>query len=159
MKALILAGGQGQRLRPYTTVVPKPLMPLGDKPVLEVLLRQLHAHGIREVVIAVNHLRELIEAFFNDGRALGLKITYSVEDEPLGTAGPIGAVLDELGNDFLVLNGDLLTTLDFARLITAHETSRAAATVAIYRQQLRLDYGIITRDGDNRLTDYVEKPM
>src|SRR5690349_4112555 len=112
MQALILAGGMGTRLKPFTNVIPKPLVPIGDLPILEIVLRQLKHRGVDRIVIAVNHLARLIEAFFGDGAHLGLNIVYSLEDRPLGTAGPIRLASDYLDDDFLVLNGDVLTTLD-----------------------------------------------
>jgi NDP-mannose synthase len=158
MKALILAGGKGQRLRPYTTIIPKPLMPVGDMPILELLLRQLRGAGVTEVILAVNHLRELIEAFFGDGRNLGLKVTYAFEDKPLGTAGPIASVLEQLPERFFVLNGDLLTTLSLARLWEAHCASDAAATIAAHTREVKVDFGILERAADGRLAGYLEKP-
>ena len=158
MKALILAGGKGQRLRPYTTVIPKPLMPVGEKPILELLLRQLKKAGVTEAVLAVNHLRELIEAFFGDGRNLGLKVSYALEDHPLGTAGPIAGVLDELPDRFFVLNGDLLTTLNFKGLWEAHEQTQAAATIAAHTREVKIDFGILERSENGVLSGYVEKP-
>src|SRR3954454_2670340 len=108
MQALILAGGKGTRLQPYTTVLPKPLMPVGDYPILEIILRQLKQAGVDEVILAVGYMSQLFQAFFQDGEKYGMKIHYSFEEKPLGTAGPISLVLDQLDKDFLVLNGDLL---------------------------------------------------
>src|SRR3954464_2090533 len=105
MKAVVMAGGKGIRLQPFTASLPKPLVPLGDMPVLELLLRQLKQAGVDEVILAVNHLHHLIRAFCGDGSNFGLKIDYVLEDKPLGTAGPMAAVLDELGDDFIVTNG------------------------------------------------------
>ena len=119
-QAIIMAGGKGTRLHPYTAVFPKPLMPLGDVPVLELLLRQLSSFGIVDVVIAVNHLRHLIQAFFGNGASLGMSISYATEDRPLGTCGPVAQVLEEMTDDFLLLNGDLLTNLDFSGLLDRH---------------------------------------
>ena len=137
-----MAGGKGSRLHPYSALFPKPLMPLGDKPVLEILLHQLRAAGVTEVILAVNHLRHLLEAFFGDGSRFGLSITYSVEDRPLGTAGPIGLVLDRLGEDFFLTNGDLLTTLDMGAMLADHRARRADATIGTYRRELRSEFGL-----------------
>jgi len=159
MRAVILAGGKGQRLRPYTTVLPKPLMPIGDMPILEVVLRQLKRAGITRVTIAVGYLAELLQAFFGDGRRLGLSIDYSFEERPLGTVGPltlIPALKDE--GTFLMMNGDVLTTLDYAALIRNHRESDVAATIATYRRDVRIDFGVIESGPDNLLTGYVEKP-
>jgi NDP-sugar pyrophosphorylase family protein len=159
MKALVMAGGKGSRLYPYSALLPKPLMPLGDQPVLEVLLRQLRLAGVTEIILAVNHLRHLIEAFFGDGRRFGVAITYSIEDRPLGTAGPIGLVLDRLGDDFLLANGDLLTTLDMRAMLAAHQARGADATIGAFRRQLRSDFGVLGVDDEMRMTGYIEKPV
>lgn len=158
MKAIIMAGGKGSRLYPYSAVLPKPLMPLGDMPVLELLLRQLARAGVSEAYLAVNHLRHLIEAFFGDGSRIGVKLHYSVEDKPLGTAGPIAAVLDRLGDEFVMTNGDLLTTMDIAAMIRFHRERRAAATIGVYRREVKIDFGLIEVDADMRMTAYREKP-
>lgn len=159
MKAVIMAGGRGTRLGPYTALFPKPLMPLGEgMPVLELLLRQLRAAGVTEVILAVNHLHHLLRAFFGDGERLGVKITYSLEDEPLGTAGPLGAVLEEAGDRFFVTNGDLLTTLDFATMLKAHDAADADATVASFRREVKIDFGLLEADEAMRMTGYIEKP-
>jgi NDP-mannose synthase len=159
MKAIIMAGGRGTRLGPYTAVLPKPLMPLGDEmPVLELLLRQLKSAGIVEVVLAVNHLHHLLRAYFGDGETLGIKIRYSLEDKPLGTAGPIAAVLETLGDDFVVANGDLLTTLDIAEMIRVHSGQVADVTVASHKRQLKSDFGLLDVDDGMMLKAYREKP-
>jgi NDP-mannose synthase len=159
MQALVLAGGKGTRLYPYTTILPKPLMPVGDYPILEILLRQLKGAGITEVILAVGYLSHLIEAFFQDGSRLGLKITYSLEDQPLGTAGPISLALDRLEEDFLILNGDLLTTMRFGNLIQHHKERQAAATIGMYQRDVKIDFGVIDTDEQGRLTKYTEKPV
>jgi NDP-mannose synthase len=159
MKAIILAGGKGSRLHPFSATLPKPLMPLGDVPVLELLLRRLHDAGFNEVVLAVNHLRHLIEAFFGDGTRFGLRITYSLEDQPLGTAGPIGPVLENLGDDFLLANGDLLTTLDVSAMIQSHLARKADATIGVCEREIRSEFGVIEADSDMRMTCYKEKPV
>ena len=153
-----MAGGKGSRLYPYSAVLPKPLMPIGDVPVLEVLLRQLGRAGVTEAYLAVNHLRHLIEAFFGDGTRIGVKLNYSVEDRPLGTAGPIAAVLDRLGDDFVMTNGDLLTTMDIGEMIRFHRNRRAVATVGVYPREVKIDFGLIEVDPDMRMTTYREKP-
>lgn len=158
MQAIVMAGGKGSRLHPYSALFPKPLMPLGDKPVLEILLHQLRAAGVTHVILAVNHLRHLLEAFFGDGSRFGLSITYSVEDRPLGTAGPIGLVLDRLGEDFFLTNGDLLTTLDMGAMLADHRARGADATIGTYRRQLRSEFGLLEVDNKMRMTGYKEKP-
>lgn len=157
MKAVILAGGKGARLAPYTKILPKPLMPIGDMPILEILLRQLKRYGVDEVIITVGHLAQLLEVFFQDGERLGLKIHYSYEDQPLGTAGPLSLV-SGLDDTFLVANGDVLTTLDFAALVEDHRQSGAIATIAMHQRQVKVDLGVIQCNGSNEITGYLEKP-
>lgn len=159
MKAILLAGGKGSRLYPYSALLPKPLMPLGDMPVLELLLRRLKIAGIDEVFIAVNHLRHLIEAFFGDGSRFGMRIRYSIEDKPLGTAGPIGLVLDQLGDNFVLANGDLLTSFDIATMIRSHLDTQADVTIGVYERELKSDFGLIEVDEEMRLLAYREKPV
>ncbi len=156
-RAVILAGGKGTRLAPYTTVFPKPLMPLGETPILEVVLRQLSAHGFSEVTLAVGYLAELIEAFFGDGSRFGLRIDYSREEHPLGTAGPL-ALIDRLDEPFLVMNGDVLTTLDYGAFLTGHAASGAVASIATKTRTARIDFGVVESDADGTVTGYVEKP-
>ena len=158
IEAVIMAGGRGKRLMPYTTVLPKPLMPLGDGPVLEYLLRQLHAQGIRSVCLAVNHLHHLIRAFFGDGASLGLLIEYAVETTPLGTCGPVSQVLDRMADRFLLLNGDLVTNLDLTEVMAEHRRHDAAATVAVLKRSVQLEYGALDIDEGGRVTAIREKP-
>ncbi|MBI4787223.1 MAG: NTP transferase domain-containing protein [Chloroflexi bacterium] len=157
MKAVVLAGGKGTRLAPYTTILPKPLMPIGDMPILEILLRQMKRAGITEVVLTVGHLAELLHAFFRDGDRVGIKIRYSYEDHPLGTAGPLSLV-EGLDDTFVVTNGDVLTNLDFKALIEFHRAAGSAATIAMHARHVKIDLGVIQRDGGNRITGYIEKP-
>ncbi len=159
MQAIILAGGKGRRLRPYTTVLPKPLMPLGDMAIIEVVLRQLAASGFDQVTIAVGYLAELLMAYCGDGSKFGLSLKYSREEEPLGTAGPL-ALIDGLrhGDTFLVMNGDVLTSLDLRGLVQRHRASGATATIATHQRQHQINYGIIESDGDDRVSAYIEKP-
>ena len=142
MRAVILAGGEGTRLRPYTTILPKPLMPVGEMPILEIVLRQLKHRGFDRVTLAVSYLAELIEAFCGDGSRFGLEIRYSREPRALSTAGPLKLVpgLDET---FLVMNGDVLTTLDYAALVRFHRDRGAAATIAMHRRTIEIDFGVI----------------
>ncbi|MFC1517587.1 sugar phosphate nucleotidyltransferase [Candidatus Margulisiibacteriota bacterium] len=157
MQAIILAGGKGTRLKPYTTIFPKPLVPVGDIPILEIVIRQLKHHGFKKITIAVGHLAELIEAFFGDGKKWGVEISYSLEDKPLGTAGPI-ALVDDLENDFLIMNGDLLTSINFKDLMEKHKKNKAISTISIYKKDHKIELGILELDKDNNLTDYIEKP-
>ncbi len=158
-QALILAGGKGTRLRPYTTVLPKPLMPVGDYPILEIILRQLKRAGVSEVILAVGYMSQLFEAFFQNGARYGMKIDYSFEEYPLGTAGPIALVIERLDNDFIVMNGDLLTTLNYRNLFAFHRKMNAAATIGLYRRDVQIDFGVIESDQENRLSRYTEKPI
>lgn len=157
MHAVILAGGHGSRLRPYTTVLPKPLMPIGDMPILEVVLRQLRRAGFERVTLAVSYLAELIEAFCGNGRRFGLEIRYSHEDRMLSTAGPLQLVKD-LDDTFLVMNGDVLTTLDYAAMVRFHRERGATATLAMHRRTVRIDYGVVETDAAGLLQRYIEKP-
>lgn len=157
MQVLILAGGQGTRLKPFTNAIPKPLIPIGDLPILEVVLRQLRYHGADRVVLAVNHMARLIEAFFGDGKPLGLQIRYSLEDRPLGTAGPL-KLITSLDNDFIVMNGDLLTTLNFADFFEHHKKSGATATIATFQKEVKIDLGVLKTKA-NSFEDYIEKPV
>lgn len=157
MRAVILAGGRGTRLEPYTTVLPKPLMPIGDLPVLEILVRRLRAHGIRQITLAVGHLAELVRAFCRDGSQWGVTFDYSYEGKPLGTAGPLG-LLPRSGAPLLVVNGDLLTDLDFTKFIECHFSCAAAATIGVYERRVRLEFGIIESSPRGEVANYVEKP-
>lgn len=157
MKAVILAGGKGARLEPYTKILPKPLMPIGDMPILEILLRQMRRAGVQEVFLTVGHLSELLRAFFQDGQKFGLKIHYSYEETPLGTAGPL-SLLDGLEDTFLVANGDVLTTLNLRSLVDAHRESGAAITIATHTRDVRVDLGVIQLNGSTEVIGYIEKP-
>ena len=157
MKAVVLAGGKGARLAPYTQILPKPLMPIGDMPILEVLLRQMKRSGIKNVVLTVGYLSYLLESYFQDGSRFGLDIEYSLEEKPLGTAGPL-ALIDNLEETFLVTNGDVLTTLDIRDLVDFHKQSGAIATIAMHERKVQIDLGVIRLDGGNRVCGYIEKP-
>jgi NDP-mannose synthase len=157
MKAVILAGGKGARLAPYTKILPKPLMPIGDRPILEVMLLQMKAAGIDDIVLTVGHLSELLRAFFQDGSQLGLRIAYSYENSPLGTAGPV-ALVDGLDTTFLVTNGDVLTTLNLRELICFHREQKAVATIAVHQRQAKVDLGVVQWNGGCEIKGYLEKP-
>lgn len=157
MRAVILAGGKGTRLKPYTNVIPKALMPIGDMPILEVLIHQLKRAGVNEVILTVGHMAHLLNAFFQDGQRFGTPIRYSYEDKPLGTAGPLKRIKG-LTKTFLVMNGDVLTDLDFTDLIQYHRESKSMVTIAMYCRQIKIDLGVIQLDGGNQVTGYIEKP-
>jgi NDP-mannose synthase len=157
VKAIVLAGGKGTRLAPYTTVFPKPLMPIGDRPILDIVLRQLAASGFDEVTLAVGHLAELIMAYCGDGSRFGVKLSYSREERPLGTAGPI-AVVPSAKESFLVMNGDLLTTINYRALLDFHVSRGHLATVATFPRDVTIDLGVIEADKNDRVINYLEKP-
>lgn len=157
MRAIILAGGKGTRLAPYTTVFPKPLMPIGDIPILEIVMRQLAHNGFHNLTLAVGHLAELLMAYCGDGNKFGVNIDYSREEEPLGTAGPI-ALVKNLNDTFLVMNGDLLTTINYSAMLADHRKRGAIATVASYQRDVKIDLGVIEFSPDNWITNYIEKP-
>lgn len=157
MKAIVLAGGKGTRLAPYTRILPKPLMPIGDMPILEVLLRQMKQAGIGEVVLTVGHLSHLLQTFFQDGSEWGLHISYSHEAAPLGTAGPL-SLIDGLDSTFLVTNGDVLTTLHLQDLLSFHKSQGGIATIAVHKRQVKIDLGVVQWNGSSTLSGYIEKP-
>ena len=159
-RAVVLAGGLGMRLRPYTAVLPKPLMPIGDRPVLDVVVRQLHHHGFERITVATGYLAELIEAFFRDGSSYDVTIDYHREETPLGTAGAI-ATIEDLDRPFLVMNGDVITDLDYRALLNQHCSSGAIATIATITRDVQVSLGVLHfQDPHNRdrLTFYEEKP-
>ena len=158
MRAIILAGGQGARLRPYTTLIPKPLVPLGGKyAILEVVLHQLKAAGFTHVTVAVNHLAHLITAYFGDGSLFGLKIDYSFEKTPLSTIGPL-TLIPDLPENFLVMNGDVLCDLDYGRFYLDHCESGAASSVSVFRRDVKIDFGVLQFDENFQLKKFIEKP-
>lgn len=157
MQAVILAGGKGTRLRPYTAILPKPLMPIGDIPILELVVGQLKRAGFTEIIMAVGHLASLIQAYFGDGSRSGIKIRYSHEKEPLGTAGPI-ALIEGLEPPFLVMNGDVLTNLDYRDFARYHQQESCTATIAMYSKPVNITLGVIEANETSDITDYIEKP-
>tara|TARA_B100000212_G_C27382389_1_gene537635 strand:- start:1027 stop:1743 length:717 start_codon:yes stop_codon:yes gene_type:complete len=158
MQALILAGGKGTRLRPYTANLPKPLMPIDDIPILEILVKQLKSFGVTSIIMAVGYLSHMIEAYFQDGTDYGISIKYSLEKDPLGTAGPIGLVYEDLEENFLVLNGDLLTSINFKNIYEAHIRERAAATISTFPRTVNIDFGVLEFNDNSELESYIEKP-
>lgn len=157
MKAVVLAGGKGTRLAPYTKILPKPLMPIGDMPILEVMLKQMKRAGVTDVILTVGHLANLMRTFFMDGQQWGMNISYSYEDKPLGTAGPL-SLIEGLDSTFLVTNGDVLTTLDLRELVKFHKEQGGIATIAVHKRQVKIDLGVVQWDGNNRIAGYIEKP-
>jgi NDP-mannose synthase len=160
-RAVILAGGKGSRLGPYTTVLPKPLLPVGDRAILDVVVHQLRDAGFSDLTLAVGYLSHLVRAVMGDGTTHGVNIDYHEEVEPLGTVGPL-ATIDRLDGTFLMMNGDVLTALDYAHLVDVHSASGNALTIASHRRVVRTEYGVIHLDGDagetRVITGFEEKP-
>ncbi|MBN1866117.1 NTP transferase domain-containing protein [Candidatus Sumerlaeota bacterium] len=158
-RVVVMAGGRGTRLRPYTTVLPKPLMPVGDRPILEHVLESLASAGFERVTVSVGHLAELIQAFFGTGERWGLKIDYAIEDRPLHTMGAL-RFIEDLGEDFLVMMGDVLTDLHLVDLWEDHCRSSALLTTAVSRRQVQTDFGVLEYDSaDRRIRRFEEKPV
>ena len=159
MEAVILAGGRGTRLRPFTTVLPKPLMPVGGKPIIGIMIGQLKQAGVRKITLAVNYMAEIIAAVLGNGAQYGVELIYSVETVPLGTIGPL-RLIKNLPDDFLVMNGDLLTNLDYAALFRAHQESGCRLTIASYQREAKIDFGVLEVNSErNRLIGHREKPV
>lgn len=159
MRAVILAGGKGTRLRPFTTTLPKPLVPVGEQAIMEVIVKQFVRAGGTHITVAVSHLAQLIAAYFGNGEKWGIKIDYSIEDRPLNTIGPLRLIKD-LPEHFLVMNGDILTDLSFADLYQTHLASRAMATVSTYERDVKIDFGVLRYEpAERRVTDFTEKPV
>jgi NDP-sugar pyrophosphorylase family protein len=156
-RAVILAGGLGTRLRPFTVVLPKPLVPIGEYPILEIIVRQLVRSGITHITLAINHRANLVRAFFGDGSAWGARIDYSLESEPLSTIAPLRLITD-LPDRFLLMNGDVLTDLPYARFAAHHVESGGLFTIAASRRTHTIDYGVLEHDAAGRLTGFLEKP-
>jgi NDP-mannose synthase len=158
MKAIVLAGGKGTRLLPYTALIPKPLMPIGEMTIVEILLRQLAFFGADDVTMCTGHQAALIEAVLGDGTRYGVRIRYLREEQPLGTIGPLRAMADELPEHFLVMNGDILSDLDFAALHEAASKTNAPLTVATFERPLKIDLGVLELDAEGVVTGFREKP-
>lgn len=159
MRAVILAGGKGTRLRPFTTLIPKPLVPVGGQySILEIVLMQLAKAGFTHVTLAVNHLSNLIKAYFGDGSRWNIRVDYSVEDKPLSTIGPL-TLIPDLPENFLVMNGDILCDLDFARFFADHVASGSEVSVSAFRREVNVDFGVLEYDERGALRAFVEKPV
>jgi NDP-sugar pyrophosphorylase family protein len=157
VRTVILAGGKGTRLKPLTAVFPKPLVPLGERPIIEILLRRLAQSGFRRATLCTGYLAELLMAVCGDGSKYGLSINYSGEEQPLGTAGPLGNI-EGLTDPFFVMNGDLLTTLDFRRMLQFHADQEADMTIGVYRRDVKIDFGVVESRDDGGFTGFREKP-
>ncbi|MDP9263642.1 MAG: sugar phosphate nucleotidyltransferase [Acidobacteriota bacterium] len=158
MQAIILAGGKGTRLKPYTVAFPKPLVPVGDWPILEVIIRQLARCGVERVTVLTGHLAELIEAYFGNGSRWNVKMEYVREHAPLNTAGALKLV-ENCDEDFLVMNGDILTSLDYGALFNRHCSMKVIATVATRVREAKIDFGVVETNPDGLLIGYQEKPV
>ncbi len=156
--AVILAGGQGVRLRPYTTSIPKPLVPIGgEMSILEIVLRQLRAHGFTSATLAIGHLGQIIRAYVGDGSAWDIDVTFHLEQEPLGTIGPLLYMMDYLPERFVVMNGDILTDLNYRALMDEHTLFDADVTVATYSREVKIDFGVL-EIANSQITEFREKP-
>jgi NDP-sugar pyrophosphorylase family protein len=158
MRVIIQAGGKGTRLHPYTHVLPKPLMPIEDMPILEIVIRQLVYYGFTDIVITVGHLGHLLMAVFGDGKRWGARIEYNVEDEPRGTLGAIAQV-GGLHEPFLVMNGDLLTDLNYRRLYEQHLESKAQLSIGVYQKPIPISLGVLELDARQQIVGFREKPI
>ncbi len=158
MKAVILAGGKGTRLRPFTYMIPKPLMPIGEQPIIEIILNQLKNNGFNNIIISTGYKENLIRMFLNGAdKKYDLNIKYSNEDEPLGTVGSLSLIRDELNEDFILMNGDTLCTLNYNELMKYHKKSGNMATISLYIKDIYIDFGIVKLNGVD-ISDYIEKP-
>lgn len=158
MKAVIMAGGLGTRLKPFTHIIPKPLLPVGEKSVLEIVMHKLKSQGFKEIILAVGYKSDLFESFFGNGSKFGLSIKYSKEKKRLGTAGPVRLVKDRLDEPFLVMNGDILTNMDFSKLKKFHKKNQSDFTLVTKKITLPLHYGVVEKNGNNIL-NIQEKPV
>ncbi len=155
--AVILAGGKGTRLYPYTVAIPKPLVPVGDKPILEMMISKLALQGFKRIIITVNHQADIIMAYMGNGDKWNVNIEYSLENKPLGTMGPL-RLIKNLPDQFLVMNGDVLTDLDFAAFLKSHILSKCLFTISSHQRDQKNDYGVLGVEG-NKLIDFMEKPI
>ena len=157
MRAIILAGGKGTRLAPFTKVLPKPLLPVGNFPILEIIIKQLARNGFNHITLMTGYLEYLIKTFFGDGNRFGLTIDYSSETEPLGTAGPL-TNLKSIDEPFLLMNGDLLTTLNFKEFYNFHISNKSSISIFSHQKKVKIDLGILETDQNNNFISYNEKP-
>ena len=156
--AVILAGGTGSRLKPYTNVLPKPLVPVCDVPILEIMIGQLRRHGFRRLILAVNYRNGLLRSYFGNGHAFGVDISYSTEQTALGTVGPLHLIADELPESFLVMNGDVLTDFDYRACLKTHDKSGDVLTLGTFERRIQVADGVLTTDDSGSVTSITEKP-
>ena len=159
MQAVILAGGKGTRLHPYTKSIPKPLLPVGDYPIIEIIVRQLRFHGFKSIIFAVGHMSHLFKTFFEDNKSFNdLNLYFSMEENPLGTAGVLSKCVKLLHENFLLINGDILTTLNYENFMKHHLKEKNDLTIAVHKRIVDIDFGVLEFDKQNNLTKYIEKP-
>ncbi|AQR96987.1 nucleotidyltransferase family protein [Clostridium saccharoperbutylacetonicum] len=157
-RAIILAGGKGTRLRPYTVVLPKPLMPICEYPILEIIVRQLAFYGFNHITMAVNHQADIIKAYFGNGERWNVKIDYSLEKIPLSTVAPL-KYIEDLPNNFLLMNGDILTDLNYDLFYKYHVDNNSLFTISSYTREQRSEYGVLDLNNENELVGFREKPI
>lgn len=157
MRAVVMAGGEGTRLRPYTQVIPKPLLPVGEKPILEIVVMQLRNEGFEDLIITTGYHGDLIKAYFQDGQRFGVKITYTSETEKMGTVGALSLIQEPITEPFLVINGDVLTDLSLCRFMDSHLASGAILTLSLVKFRLDIPYGVVKKSG-NLFQSIEEKP-
>lgn len=157
--AVLLAGGKGTRLMPYTLTIPKPLVSVGNYPILEIILRQLKLSGFKKIYIAVNHMANMIKEYFGDGSRIGLDIQYFLETQSLGTMGPLTNMTEYLPDNFLVMNGDILSDINFAEFLEDHRRSDAIFSISAKQRELKVDYGVLHTDEHGLLCRMEEKPV
>ncbi len=157
-RAILLAGGKGTRLKPYTLTMPKPLVPVGDYPIIEIIIRQLAKNGFTHITLTVNHMADMIKEFCGDGSKWGILIDYSLETKPLSTMGPLKLIQD-LPENFLVMNGDVLTNIDYGQFFDKHVQEVNVFTVSAYERDHKVDYGVLETNETNQLVAFKEKPI
>ncbi|MBN2535089.1 MAG: nucleotidyltransferase family protein [Spirochaetales bacterium] len=158
MQAVILAGGKGTRLYPYTVSIPKPLIPVGDVPIIEIVLKQLASSGFKDVIMALGYMADMLQAYIGNGSKYGLHVSYSIENKPLGTIAPL-KLMEGLDENFLVMNGDLLTDINFKSLFDYHIKLKARATIATYTKETKLHLGVLENNEEGRIVRFREKPV
>jgi NDP-sugar pyrophosphorylase family protein len=157
MQAVLVAGGKGKRLQPYTLTIPKPLIPIGSEPIMEVIIRQLIKYGFSKIHVCIGYMGELIQSYFGDGSKYKVAITYSSETKPLGTVGPI-ALVESLDEHFIVMNGDTLCDIDYGSFLKQHSISGCPLTIATYAKKVKIELGVMEFDPSKKLKAYIEKP-
>lgn len=157
-RAIILAGGKGTRLKPYTVTLPKPMVPIGGRPILELIIIQLKNYGFTHITLTVNHMADIIKAFFGDGSKWNIKIDYTLEFKPLSTMGPL-SLIEDLPENFLVMNGDVLTDLNYSNFYENHVNNDSIFTIASHQREDKIDYGLLHKNEDNKLVEFEEKPI